>query len=60
MNAPFVLFLLTACLLPAQGTDGNRDPEKAVIVTSDVALFWKAYDSWSRSGAQPERLQAVR
>ncbi|MBS1827532.1 MAG: hypothetical protein JST93_19610 [Acidobacteria bacterium] len=59
MNALFVLFLLTACPLPAQGSDSNRDPEKAVIVTSDVALFWKAYDSWSRSGAQPDRLQAA-
>ena len=59
MNALFVLFLIHVCLLPAQSGDGDHDPEKAVIVTSDVALFWKAYDSWSRSGAQPERLRAA-
>ncbi|HUF04740.1 MAG TPA: DUF2268 domain-containing putative Zn-dependent protease [Aridibacter sp.] len=39
--------LIGAYSLPAQDTDEkepNGDPEKAEIVTSDIDLFWKAFD----------------
>lgn len=39
--------LICVYALPAQDaaeTKPNRDPEKAEIVTSDIDLFWKAYD----------------
>ncbi|MCO6511743.1 MAG: hypothetical protein J5I65_13215 [Aridibacter famidurans] len=41
-----ILAILTAVyVLPAQDTaEPNREPEKAEIVTSDIDLFWKAYD----------------
>ena len=45
--------LLTACgsdksTAPATGT---ADPEQAVLVTSDIERFWKAYDDGGASGA---------
>lgn len=44
----FILFLVlfSAVLANAQdgGADRNSDPAKALIVTSDIDLFWKAYD----------------
>src|SRR5215204_5671385 len=41
--------VLSVCSVSAQDVKSpdvsfNRDPEKAEIVTSDIALFWRAYD----------------
>lgn len=60
MNAALV-FIAGSLIAQAQtqAPAVNRDPERAPVVTTDVALFWKAYDSWSRSGAQPDRLAAA-
>jgi hypothetical protein len=38
----------------------NRDPETAVISTSDVNLFWQAYDEWkTAANSAPDRLAAI-
>jgi hypothetical protein len=37
----------------------NHDPESAIISTSDVALFWKAFDLWTARGAKPADLPAI-
>lgn len=41
---PLFLFLATLC----QSQDKNRDPQKARIVTSDIANFWIAFDKAGR------------
>ena len=49
MRATFLLlfFLVLYSVVAGQDADGamNTDPEKAEIVTSDIDLFWSAYDS---------------
>ncbi|HUA13809.1 MAG TPA: DUF2268 domain-containing putative Zn-dependent protease [Verrucomicrobiae bacterium] len=38
----------------------NRDPQTAVISTSDVDLFWRAYDGWKTDAkAAPDQLAAI-
>ena len=41
-------------------TTSSADPEKALISTTDIKLFWQAYDEW-KMGANPasERLAAI-
>ncbi|QQS39827.1 MAG: hypothetical protein IPM63_10605 [Acidobacteriota bacterium] len=47
-----IAILAAAYALPAQGAaEPNRDPEKAEIVTSDIDLFWKAYDKATQENA---------
>ena len=37
----------------------DRDPERASVSVSDVALFWHAFDVWTKSGSAPNQLAAV-
>lgn len=37
----------------------TRDPAQAVISTSDVTLFWQAWDAWVADGAVDSRLATV-
>lgn len=37
----------------------SRDPERAPVSVSGVALFWRAYDKWVESGGAHERLAAI-
>jgi uncharacterized protein YjaZ len=40
--------------------DANHDPETAVISTTDVDLFWQAYDEWKRTtNSAPDRLAEI-
>lgn len=54
-------FLGMAGLVWGQGAETamSRDPERAPVVTSDVGLFWKAWDLWVSQGAKPEALAEV-
>lgn len=47
MKALLLLFVLTLSVsvsAQSENAEVNRDPAAAKIVTSDIALFWKAYD----------------
>lgn len=63
----FVLLLMLCSAASAQPQETadplkNPDPEKALIITDDLALFWNAYDHWANDtkadpGKLPEILQ---
>lgn len=54
LNPPSIQPQTSAPVDPAPAL--TQDPDQARISISDVALFWSAYDSWSRSGAAPSEL----
>jgi hypothetical protein len=39
---------------------GNHDPQTAVISTTDIDLFWQAYDEWNATAnSAPDQLAAI-
>jgi hypothetical protein len=44
--------------LPAQNAASTRDPDAALLITSDVANFWKAYDRAQTSTDAASRVRA--
>ncbi|MBY0504452.1 MAG: DUF2268 domain-containing protein [Bryobacteraceae bacterium] len=50
---------LTTVTLGQPATELSRDPARAPVSVSDVALFWRAYDAWTESGAANDRLAAT-
>lgn len=52
--------LVAACCAAAQpAVELARDPDRAPISVSDVALFWRAFDAWIAAGADNSKLAAV-
>lgn len=61
----FVLLLMLCSTAPAQPQETadplqNHDPEKALIIKDDLALFWNAYDHWVNDAkADPAKLPDI-
>jgi uncharacterized protein YjaZ len=57
MTRIILLILTLATLVSAQGTQLNRDPKLVKFVTSDIDLFWKAYDLAANETDKAKRVQ---
>ncbi len=53
-----LLIVATATSISAQNATPPRNPNDALLVTSDIANFWRAYDRATRSQDAPARAHA--
>ncbi|MEO9169849.1 MAG: DUF2268 domain-containing putative Zn-dependent protease [Candidatus Baltobacteraceae bacterium] len=54
------MVVLVASLGASQDAATTTDPAKAVIVTSDIPNFWRAFDDASRAATQKERVEVFK